>query len=97
MNRLYLPPAAAIGVLAVVAMIRTAAADSTVPCSGDDAACQAINITAGHRPAEGRAFSDEARHPSGHAAAVNDTDPVDRLVERQLRFCERHLREPESG
>ena len=45
MNRLNLPPAAAIGVLAAVAaMIRTAAADSTVPCSGDDAACQAIDI-----------------------------------------------------
>ena len=44
MNWLNLPPAAAIGVLAAVAMIRTAAADSTVPCSGDDAACQAINI-----------------------------------------------------
>ena len=45
MNWLNLPPAAAIGVLAAVAMIRTAAADSTVPCSGDDAACQNINIT----------------------------------------------------
>jgi len=45
MNRLNLPPAAGIGVLAAVAMIRTAAADSTVPCSGDDAACQDINIT----------------------------------------------------
>src|ERR1700722_241217 len=45
MNRLNLPPAAGIGVLAAVAMIRTAAADSPVPCSGDDAACQNINIT----------------------------------------------------
>src|ERR1700722_2115051 len=45
MNRLNLPPAAVIGVLAAVAMIRTAAADSPVPCSGDDAACQAIDIT----------------------------------------------------
>ena len=41
----YLPPVAAIGVVAAVAMIRTAAADSPVPCSGDDAACQNINIT----------------------------------------------------
>jgi hypothetical protein len=43
MNRLNLPPAAAIGVLAAVGMIRTAAADIFIPpCRLNDAFCQAV-------------------------------------------------------
>ena len=44
MTGLRLFPAAAIGVLSFIAMVQTAAAASPVPCSGDEAACQNINI-----------------------------------------------------
>jgi hypothetical protein len=92
MNQLKIALVAAIAILAGNALRQPAAANTPVPCSGDDSACQLLVVEQRGTDPNSGAYPPAIHQSAAIYAAIDDADVVDRLLQRQLRLGNRHLR-----